>query len=321
MKKQHNIPDVLINQITKICQHYNLTENAISDIIKTFSQDKESAFRVNTLKSSVAEVCEILTSEGLSFNPVAWSDVSFLIDDKTKLARLPQAKEGLFYIQNLSSQLTVVTLEPREEEFILDLAAAPGGKTGFIAQLMHNNGRISAVEPVKDRYFRLIHNLRNLGVTIVKCYQKDGRVVGGLCNEWFDRVLLDAPCSSMAQIDFRHPESFEHWSLKKVKECSRKQKQLIVSAFDSLKPGSEMVYSTCSWMVEENEEVVDHLIQTFPNSVEILGFELPIQNYLPGLTNYQDSNYNPEMVKTCRIVPNQQFEAFYIAKLRKLMKE
>ena len=306
--------------IIAICDAYSLSAEVSQAIIDSFYNDKLSAFRVNALKAKSDDVLNGLKQDNISVSPVDWSNISYTLDDKSLLSRSSFTRDGLVYIQNLSSQLTALLLDAKPDEFILDLAAAPGGKTSFIAAMMQNNGRISAVEPVKDRYFRMIANLRNLGVTICKCYQKDGRVVGKLCREWFDKVLLDAPCSSMAQIDLRDADSYSHWNMKKVKECSRKQKQLILSAFESLKPGGIMIYSTCSWMVEENEEVVNHLLNEYSDQLEVVDLDLPIENYLPGLTRYNDLNYHEAVVKTRRIIPNQLYEAFYIAKIRKLIR-
>lgn len=309
----------VVNSITAIAGLYQLDTSLVNEIIDSFSQNKLSAFRVNTIKTTVKDVLIMLAEASIPVSPVNWSSLAYLVEDKLELSQLALVSEGHVYIQNLSSQLTVYALNPKPDSFILDLAAAPGGKTSYIAAIMENKGKVSAVEPVKDRYYRMIANLRNLGVTNTRCYQKDGRVVGKLCHEWFDQVLLDAPCSSMAQIDLRDPDSYAHWNLKKVRECSRKQKQLICSAFDSLKPGGEMIYSTCSWMIEENEAVVNHLLEYYPDQVQIIDLELPVNNYLPGVTAYLKDSYSADLAKTVRIIPDCQFEAFYIAKIRKVM--
>lgn len=318
MSKKLISKDEICNYINQILSAYNADGTLISSVMSSFENGKYTAVRLNSLKMNIQEIKNKLISSDINLSDVSWSPYSFTIEDKSKLTKLPESRDGIFYIQNLSSQLTVMAMNPVKNQFILDLAAAPGGKTSFIAQIMNNQGRISAVEPVKDRYYRLIANLRSLGVTIAKCYNKDGRVVGKICPEWFDQVLLDAPCSSMAQIDFRDPESYSHWSMKKVKECSRKQKHLIESAFMSLKAGGEMIYSTCSWMVEENEEVIDYLLKLYPEQVEILPLNLPITNILNGLSSYKDNTYDSRVTMTARIIPNEYFEAFYIARLKKI---
>ena len=123
----------------------------------------------------------------------------------------------------------------KPEESVLDLAA--GGKTLQMACMMNNQGALSAVEPVKNRFFKLKANLEQQGASFVKTYLTDGRTVGGKCPERFDRVLLDAPCSSESRFTQLNPDSWSHWSIKKVKEVARKQKKLLMSALYSLKPG------------------------------------------------------------------------------------
>lgn len=317
MSKKQGGVDTIKEYLHKIIAAYALDAQSSQMVFDSFSQDKKSALRINTLKAPLNDTFNLLRERNIALSAISWSECSFILEDKSAITRLAESRDGLFYIQNLSSQLTVVAMQPQAGNFILDLAAAPGGKTSYIAQLMNNQGKISAVEPVKDRYYRLIANLKNLGVSIARCYNKDGRVVGKLCQEWFDQVLLDAPCSSMAQIDFRNEESYQHWNYKKVKDCSRKQKHLIESAFQSLKPAGEMIYSTCSWMVEENEMVVDHLIKTFPEQVEILPIEMPITNYLNGLRQYEEHTFDEQVALSIRIVPNDYFEAFYMVKIKK----
>jgi 16S rRNA (cytosine1407-C5)-methyltransferase len=317
MSKQLIEPTQIEAQLRAILAASRAGDEKIQQSLASFARSKHTALRINTLKISVEAAHAELAKSNLELNPVAWSPWSFTLAEHSGLSRLPISTSGGVYIQNLSSQLTVKVLDPKPGSYILDLAAAPGGKTSLIAQYQHNDGKISAVEPVKDRYYRLIANLGNLGVTNTRCYWKDGRSVGKVCQEWFDQVLLDAPCSSMAQIDLRIPASYAHWNLKKVKECARKQKQLIVSAFNSLKPGGSMVYSTCSWMVEENEEVVNHLLTSFPNSAQLISIAVPIVNFFPGLTSYQGKDYHPSLVNSLRIAPNEQFEAFYLAKIVK----
>ena len=109
------------------------------------------------------------------------------------------------------------------DEEVLDLAAAPGGKTLAIAALMNNTGRIAAVEPIRGRFHRMQANLRRCGVSNVQFYQRDGRSVGRLVPERFDRVLLDAPCSSESRMRWLDQQSFEQWSLRKIRETQRKQ--------------------------------------------------------------------------------------------------
>ncbi len=225
------------------------------------------------------------------------------------------ATDGEIYIQNPSSHFAVQVLDPQPEEEVLDLAAAPGGKTIAMAAKMGNSGRIAAVEPVPGRFHRLRANLARCGVTNVDLYKKDGRGVGRLVPERFDRVLLDAPCSSEARMRWSQPDSYQHWSLRKIRETSRKQKSLIRSAFTALKPGGELVYCTCSLSPEENELVVQQLLKK--TNARLLPVTPPDVPVLPGLTNWSEKALAPALAQTVRILPGAVWDGFYLARIHK----
>ena len=227
------------------------------------------------------------------------------------------SEDGRLYVQDLASQWSAHALDAQPGETILDLAAAPGGKTGFIAARMANTGSLSAVEPVRDRFFRMTQNLKRLGVTNVKFYMKDGRTVGRLVAGRFDRVMLDAPCSSEARFDPRDPGSFSHWSERKVQEVSRKQRALILSGFEALRPGGLMVYSTCSYAPEENEAVVAHLLSQVGGQAELLPLDLPGAVAIEGLTRWADEPFPEALRQTRRLLPAGASHGFYIARIRK----
>jgi 16S rRNA C967 or C1407 C5-methylase (RsmB/RsmF family) len=199
---------------------------------------------------------------------------------------------------------------------VLDLAAAPGGKTSLLAAMMQNTGSIRAVEPVRDRFFRLKANCTRLGVHNTRYYQKDGRAVGRLKENFFDRVLLDAPCSSESRFVWNQPESFQHWKVRKVYECARKQKQLLQSAFDALKAGGRLLYSTCSFAPEENECVVDELLRKNKNAV-IVPIQIEYENMREGLTQFQNMKLDERCRHTRRVIPNQRMNGFYMALFEK----
>ena len=162
----------------------------------------------------------------------------------------PAASDGQIYIQNPSSYFAVATLAPNPEEEVLDLAAAPGGKTLAMAVRMQNTGRIAAVEPIRGRFHRMQANLRRCGVNNVQYYQRDGRSVGRAVPERFDRVLLDAPCSSESRMRWQDQQSFGHWSLRKVRRRSV-SKEPAAFAY-AAQPGGEYVLHPC-FAPEENE--------------------------------------------------------------------
>lgn len=224
------------------------------------------------------------------------------------------ARRGAIYAINPSSALAVANLGVSGAGEVLDLAAAPGGKTLLMAAAMGNRGRIAAVEPIKSRFHRMRANLARCGVTNVQFYQVDGRTIGRKVPERFDRVLLDAPCSSEARFRLADPASYAHWKLRKVRECARKQRGLIRSAFAALKPGGELLYCTCSFAPEENELVVNHLLET-----EAAAELLPVTGGpgVPGRVEWQGSALDRRLATSRRIVPDVLFDGFFMARIGK----
>ena len=145
----------------------------------------------------------------------------FSVDINAPLPQHAAASAGQLYIQNPSSYFAVQALAPQVDEQVLDLAAAPGGKTIAIAARMNNSGRVAAVEPIRGRFHRMQANLSRCGVTNVQFYMRDGRGVGRAVPDRFDRVLLDAPCSSESRMRWQDIKTFQHWSLRKVRETQR----------------------------------------------------------------------------------------------------
>jgi 16S rRNA (cytosine1407-C5)-methyltransferase len=166
--------------------------------------------------------------------------------------------------------------------------------------MMQNEGKLSAVEPVKDLFFRLKANLSQQGVTIARTFMKDGRAVGALCPDMFDRVLLDAPCSSEAHFDTNETESMPHWNLQKVKGVSSTQKRLLRSAVLATRPGGIILYSTCAFAPEENKAIVAATLKDFAGTLGVVTIDLPLPepNWMPGLTAWQKKSFPGELSLT-----------------------
>ncbi len=308
------LPDIFTQRLKEI-----VPTEQYPYVLASFSHTRPTSFRVNSLKTSTEDLLKELQQNNITAQPISWYDQAFIIPHKQRnlLTASNAFNQGRLYIQGLPSMLAPLVLAPKPNEEILDLAAAPGGKTCQIACMMHDKGRIAAVEKSKSRFFKLKHNLKTQGVTCADTYLKDGGEVWRACENRFDRVLLDAPCSSEARFKPSKPKTFDYWSEKKIKEMTRKQWRLIYSAFRSLKPGGILVYSTCSFAPEENELIVDRLLKRFKGSADIKKLNLPIDNVQPGLTTWRDKTLNPALDNCVRILPNDLMTGFFMCQILK----
>ena len=286
----------------------------IGTCLASFSVPKRTAFRVNTLLASVDDVRAELDSFDVSQRSIPWLDIAFWVapHHRDQLLSTDAFRDGRIYVQNPSSMLACLVLDPKPSETILDLAAAPGGKTTMIAAMMGNEGVLSAVEPIRKRFFKLRDNLQRCGVTCVKTYMTDGRTVGRKTPKRFDRVLLDAPCSGESRFREDDPKSYQYWSDRKIREQSRKQVGLIKSAIRSLKPGGTLVYCTCAFSPEENELAVQKALRRFDN-VQLESVTLPAEVTSHALDAWQENHFGPRVGR--RVLPNDMYDGFYLCKI------
>lgn len=294
---------------------------AFDAIIRTFDAPKQVTFRINPLKTTPQALEDELNEQGIAYEKIDWELLSGVYriapEDKLRLTQTPSFYEGKLYIQNLSSMIAPVLLAPQPEEMVLDLAAAPGGKTLILAGMMENTGWLSAVELQRERFFRLCDNLKHQGVTNAHTYMTDGRSVGKKCPEMFDRILLDAPCSSEARFKTHEPKSMSYWSIHKVKEASRLQRRLLLSAFDALKVGGKLLYSTCSFSPEENESSLQYLLDRHGDHLKTLPITLPFDNLQKPLTRWGKEIYDERIQNGVRILPTDTIDGFFICLLEK----
>lgn len=242
-----------------------------------------------------------------------------LIDlEPGELGRALEHLLGYYYIQEIASMLPILVLNPKPNETILDLCSAPGSKTTQAGAKMKNTGLIVANEVKLGRIKILATNLQRCGITNTIITKKDGVA---LCNKLskedfkFDKILVDAPCSGEGTLR-SSPKTYVMWNPKKIKSLSRIQKNLIDSAIKLLKPKGEMVYSTCTHAPEENEEIVNYVLENFPD-MKIEKISLPLKTR-QGITKWKDKEYNEEVKTSCRIYPqDNNTEGFFIARFKK----
>ena len=318
--------------IKDICLYYGYSPYLAEKLFNLFSPSEAFAFfeanetarpvviRTNTLRTHRRQLAQSLINRGVTLEPVGkWSKVGLQVfESQVPLGATPEYLAGHYILQAASSLLPVMALAPQEHERVLDMAAAPGGKTTHIAALMKNTGCIFANDASKQRAKGLIGNIHRLGAknTIVCNYnaQEFPKVIGG-----FDRVLLDAPCSGTGVIA-KDPSVKTNKTEKDFMQLPHLQKQLLLCAIDSVdhasKTGGYIVYSTCSVTVEENEQVVQYALSKRPN-VKLVETGLTFGQ--DGFTSYMGKQFDSRMRMTKRYYPHAfNVDGFFVSKFKKL---
>lgn len=282
-------------------------QNDVDRILKGLTSKRKVTIRVNTIKSTIEQIKDELEKHNIRFKGTDWSSDALIIEDATEqdLQELDIYKNGEIYLQSLSSMLPPIILEPKQEEDILDMCAAPGGKTTQIAAITQNKAHITACEMNNIRAERLKYNLDKQGVTSALVMQKDAREIDDFFS--FDRILLDAPCSGSGTIDISDEKTFQYFTPKLIEKTTKAQEKLIRKAVKLLKPGHEMVYSTCSILSIENEKIVENILKD--GKLEIIPISLNEQANIEKLP--------VKIAGTLCVCPNELYEGFFIAKLRK----
>lgn len=269
--------------------------------------------RVNTLLKRRKDVVYMLTNRKVDTGNLEWSDSAIVAyKSDVPLGATPEYLAGFYTIQGACSMLPVLNLELAENHTVVDLCAAPGGKSTHIAALLNNTGVLYCNDACKDRTYALRSNLSRMAVTNAIISNLDAKdfYVGKV-----DRVLLDSPCSGTGIISKDSTiKTSKTW--KEIKKIVQIQKNLILHAFDMLKPNGIMVYSTCSILVDENENVVDYLLNK-RKEARILETDVAIGK--DGFTNFRSENYNGSLNKAKRLYPHvHNMDGFFYCKIRKI---
>ena len=293
------IPEFYMNMLKE-----QYSDSDIKKIIDGYSKKRKTTIRVNTLLSNNSEVLDIFNKLNIEYDRVPFYDNAFIIKNRNEidLYELDLLKEGKIYMQSLSSMLPPIIMEPKEHEDILDMAAAPGGKTTEIAALTNNNSKITAVEFNKIRAEKLRYNIKKQGCTKVFVLEADSKKLDDFFK--FDNILLDAPCSGSGTLDLNNDRTFKYFTEKLIKKSSETQIELLKKALTILKPGKTMIYSTCSILSTENEDVVSKVMKQF--NCEIVPINVEGVELLP-----------TKIEGTMVVCPNELYEGFYIAKIKK----
>ncbi len=287
-------------------------------IVQHFSAQRPLSVRINTLKIGRDELLSMLSERKIRYSSAFSLPEALILGNITKqeLGEMDLVQNAFLYIQSLSSQFVVEVLDPKPDDVVLDLCAAPGSKTTQMAAKMQNRGSIIAVEPIRDRFFRLKAVLTQTGAEIVSLKMGDGRRFRP-ADRLFDKILVDAPCSCEGRFETATPKTYAYWSPRKIKEMAHKQKGLLLAATRLLKPKGILVYSTCTFAPEENEAVVHRVLKKCPDHLELL----PIQNQeigsYPAVMQWGEKKFHQDIKNCFRICPSQKLEGFFIAKMMK----
>ena len=297
------IPDFLYNLLLK-----QYGEDLTNIILDGYSQKRPVTLRTNTLKTNTEHVKHVFDSMQISYQEVPWYQDALILEgfSEKEIKELDIYQNGEIYLQSLSSMLPPLVLSPKDNENILDMAAAPGGKTTQMLALSENKAYITACEKNKIRAERLQYNLHKQGANRVNVMIKDARFLDDFFS--FDKILLDAPCSGSGTISIFDKKLESTFTEDLVKRSSKTQTDLLKKAFTLLKPGHEMVYSTCSILSKENEEIIKKFIDL--KQIEVL----PIDT-----TSFSNATLLPVSIAgTLCICPSALYEGFFVAKLKKV---
>lgn len=300
-KMEGQVPDFLQN---KLIRQYG--EDLFQKILSGYREDRFVTLRVNTLKTNVDFVKDLLKTAGISYQEVPWSKEALIAQgiQESAIWNLPVYEKGGVYLQSLSSMIPPVLLNPKSGESILDMAAAPGGKTTQMAALSGGRAQITACEKNKIRAERLRYNLEKQGASNVYLMIADSRKLDDFFS--FDKILLDAPCSGSGTLKLQKQGLKQNITEELVSRSAKIQEELLKKALKLLKPGHEMIYSTCSILTDENEEIIKKALGKSAEIVPILPEELPQLPLLP-----------VSVPGTLCICPDKLYEGFFVAKIRK----
>lgn len=297
------LPEFLSRQLTR-----QYGEPLAEEIIQGFQRRRPVTLRVNTLRTNREAVLAALAAAGIEAQPVSWYPDALLLPEAREeaLRALPLYDAGHIYLQSLSAMVPALALEPQPGESILDMAAAPGGKTTQLAALSEGGALITACEKNKIRADRLQFNLERQGARRCTVMNVDARQLNDLFA--FDKILLDAPCTGSGTLLLTEGEPQRRMDEPWVKKTVSTQKALLQKALRLLPKGHTMVYSTCSILEMENEGVLRAVLPGC--GAELIPLPAPLREALPQLP--------VSLPETLCVKPTATYEGFFIAKIKKI---
>lgn len=299
------------------------------EVVASFSESKLPVVRVNTLVVSVEDALAYLRVNGVEVEEFKNIPVAFRVLNKSKreITDLEKYKEGWFYLQSPSSMVPVSCMAEEvgnavgegRDLLVLDMCAAPGSKTTQLSAMMEGTGKIIANDSSRTRLYQMKSILSQYKTKNIQITQAHGEYLWKKYGPVFDFVLLDAPCSGEGRFRISDKDDSQSemgdWSLNKVKRLSSLQKQLIFGAVMCLKPGGVLVYSTCTFAPEENEEVVQFALDKFEGAIEVVAVPFREQSFSQGVSSWGGKEFGGFVEKSVRIVPDSIWDGFFVTKI------
>ncbi len=309
------LPQKFLDRVDKI-----VPSNKLAEVLSAFNQKRPTTIRANTLKISAKELLIEMQKLGVKLQPVPWWENAFIVENQSLryLTETAFYKNGYFYVQSLSSMLPVLILKPQKGEKVLDICAAPGSKTTQMASVMENMGEIVANDTSWVRLERLKANIRIQSAEIVTTEKMPGQIVWQKYREYFDKTLVDVPCSMEGRFYGSDPKTYQDWSTNKIKQLVQTQKFILRSAISATRPGGVIVYSTCTLSPEENEGIIDWILKKEGDNIMLEKVELTGLKFDPALSSWNNRDYDQHIKLCARILPSSEMEGFFIAKIRKI---
>ncbi len=276
----------------------------------------KSSVRINRLSPlSVDEILSGLGAIGAELEPIPWCpDAFFLISDKGAIVASHWFTDGHIYIQNASSLIPALVLGVQAGDRVLDVCAAPGGKTAHLSAISGGDAEIWANDSLRIK--KLQNVLETFHVPNVHLSAHPGQFIDRNLEGPFDRILLDAQCSGEGMMNLGQSDALRHWSEERITKMRYLQQKMLTAAWKVLKPGGVLVYSTCTFGPEENEAPVSrHLKHNDDAAIEPI--ELDVMGRSGGLKSWAGESFSPELSKAMRIQPSEFMEGFFVCRLRK----
>lgn len=299
-----------------------LSENISKYLLEVFGEEylekyksyveSEPDYYIRTLDPNIPEklIDYNITLEQNRFINTAYK----IIEGKEAIGKSLEFTFGKYYVQSLSSMIPPIILNPSENDIVMDLCAAPGSKSTQLSEIMNNKGTLCVNEPNLNRIKSLAFNVDKMTSVNVSIIKQKGELLSKYFENTFDKILVDAPCSALGIVQKRGEVS-NWWNEKQMEKIAELQLRLLISAVKMAKVGGEIVYSTCTLTLEENELVLNKVLKNYP--VELTDIELPLPSH-NAFTNYENEELNPQISKAKRIIPWEvESEGFFIGKLIK----